>query len=246
MNTDEYIKLAEVEDRMWYFPAMHWYVQRAFRRAGVAADAHVLDAGCGTGGLSLRLRAAQPSWQMEAIDFSPLAVELAQRRVPGVHFQEASVTALPFPDASFDAVACVDVISQVDDDRGALAELFRVLKPGGHFVTNVPAYMWLWSYHDVSCQTKRRYVRPQLRGLIEAAGFTDVDATYWNALTLPMLTVKRKVFRTAEDTSDVKPYPAALEAVFTGLMGIEHAWVRAGGRWAWGSSIFASARKPSA
>jgi hypothetical protein len=34
--------------------------------------------------------------------------------------------------------------------------------------------------------------------------------------------------------------------VFTGLMGIEHAWVRAGGRWAWGSSIFASARKPSA
>ena len=231
---------------MWYFPAMHWYVQRAFRRAGVAADAHVLDAGCGTGGLSLRLRAAQPSWQMEAIDFSPLAVELAQRRVPGVHFQEASVTALPFPDASFDAVACVDVISQVDDDRGALAELFRVLKPGGHFVTNVPAYMWLWSYHDVSCQTKRRYVRPQLRGLIEAAGFTDVDATYWNALTLPMLTVKRKVFRTAEDTSDVKPYPAALEAVFTCLMGIEHAWVRAGGRWAWGSSIFASARKPSA
>jgi SAM-dependent methyltransferase len=246
MNTDEYIKLAEVEDRMWYFPAMHWYVQRAFRRAGVGADAHVLDAGCGTGGLSLRLRAAQPSWQMEAIDFSSLAVELAQRRVPGVHFQEASVTALPFPDASFDAVACVDVISQVDDDRGALAELFRVLKPGGHFVTNVPAYMWLWSYHDVSCQTKRRYVRPQLRGLIEAAGFTDVDATYWNALTLPMLTVKRKVFRTAEDTSDVKPYPAALEAVFTGLMGIEHAWVRAGGRWAWGSSIFASARKPSA
>ena len=231
---------------MWYFPAMHWYVQRAFRRAGVAADAHVLDAGCGTGGLSLRLRAAQPSWQMEAIDFSPLAVELAQSRVPGVHFQEASVTALPFPDASFDAVACVDVITQVDDDRGALAELFRVLKPGGHFVTNVPAYMWLWSYHDVSCQTKRRYVRPQLRGLIEAAGFTDVDATYWNALTLPMLTVKRKVFRTAEDTSDVKPYPAALEAVFTGLMGIEHAWVRAGGRWAWGSSIFASARKPSA
>jgi SAM-dependent methyltransferase len=231
---------------MWYFPAMHWYVQRAFRRAGVAADAHVLDAGCGTGGLSLRLRAAQPSWQMEAIDFSLLAVELAQSRVPGVHFQEASVTALPFPDASFDAVACVDVITQVDDDRGALAELFRVLKPGGHFVTNVPAYMWLWSYHDVSCQTKRRYVRPQLRGLIEAAGFTDVDATYWNALTLPMLTVKRKVFRTAEDTSDVKPYPAALEAVFTGLMGIEHAWVRAGGRWAWGSSIFASARKPSA
>jgi hypothetical protein len=55
---------------------------------------------------------------------------------------------------------------------------------------------------------------------------------------------KRKLFRTSHDTSDVKRYPAALEAGFRGLMAIEHAWLRAGGRWGWGTSVFGTARKP--
>jgi hypothetical protein len=59
-----------------------------------------------------------------------------------------------------------------------------------------------------------------------------------------LLWAKRKIFRTAQDTSDVKPYPAVLEAGFNAAMAVEHAWVRAGGRWAWGSSVFATARKP--
>jgi hypothetical protein len=55
---------------------------------------------------------------------------------------------------------------------------------------------------------------------------------------------KRKLFRKPTDTSDVKKYPAFIEAGFRGLMALEHAWLRAGGRWAWGTSVFATARKP--
>jgi len=43
----------------------------------------------------------------------------------------------------------------------------------------------------------------------------------------------------------VKAYPPVLEAGFNAAMAVEHAWVRAGGRWAWGSSVFATARKPA-
>lgn len=245
MNRDEYLKLAEVEDRMWYFHSLHGHVRRALKNASVPENARFLDAGCGTGGLSLRLRAMQPGWEMEAIDFSALAVELGRQRVKGVHIQEASVTELPFPDGYFDAVSCVDVITQVDDDRRAVAELFRVLKPGGCCVVNVAAYMWLWSYHDESCQTKRRYARGQLESLLGSVGFKEVETTHWNALTLPLLVAKRKLLKAEPGASDVKPYPAVLEAGFNGLMGIEHAWLRAGGSWAWGSSIFAFARKPA-
>ena len=270
LNADEYLKLAEVEDRMWYFRSLHAHVRRELRAVlgnvgGAApsprdaADAagaphpqrNILDAGCGTGGLILRMRAAEPAaagkpaWRWSGIDFMPLACELARKRCgPEVEIREASITALPFADASFDAVVSADVICQVVDAEVAVKEFFRVLRPGGVVVINVPAYMWMWSYHDDSCQTKHRYTRPEIAALLAGAGFRDARLTHWNALPFPLVWAKRKLFRAAGDTSDVKEYPAAIEAMFRGVMAVEHAWLRAGGTWAWGTSVFAVARKP--
>ena len=79
---------------------------------------------------------------------------------------------------------------------------------------------------------------------VHAAGFGGRRLTHWNALPFPLVWAKRKLFRTRHDTSDVKLYPAPIEAMFNGVMAVEHAWLRAGGRWAWGSSVFAVAEKP--
>jgi len=244
MNTDEYLKLAEVEDRMWYFRSLHAHVTRLLKRAGVKPDAAMLDAGCGTGGMILRLREQHPGWRWSGIDFMPIACELARQRCgPGTDIREASVTALPFGDASFDVVVSADVICQVTDADVAVREFFRVLRPGGVVVINVPAYMWMWSYHDDSCQTKHRYTRPEVDGLMREAGFAERKTTHWNALPFPLVWTKRKLLRSDQDTSDVKDYPAAIDAMFSGMMAVEHAWLRAGGTWAWGTSVLAVARK---
>ncbi len=243
MNRDEYIKLAEVEDRMWYFRSLHRHVRRGFEAAHLADNARVLDAGCGTGGLLLRMREWNPQWQRAGLDFMPIACELARQRGAG-DICEGSITELPYGDAEFDAVVSADVICQVDDDARAAREFFRVLRPGGVVVINVPAYMWMWSYHDDSCQTRRRYTRPTLRAVLAGAGFTDIRATHWNALPMPLLVAKRKLFRSSADTSDVKLYPAPIEAALNGVMAIEHAWRALGGNWAWGTSVYATARKP--
>lgn len=248
METDEYLKLAEVEDRMWYFRALHALVGRAVTREAKPA-ARVLDAGCGTGGLLLRLRQALPGCRFSGIDFMPLACELARRRCgAGVEVREASVTALPFAEASFDIVTSADVVCQIDRPSAdaAIAEFFRVLRPGGFVVINVPAYMWLFSYHDVACHTRHRFTRPELEALLGAAGFVSRRLTHWNALLFPVICAKRKWIRREGETSDVKLYPAPLEAVFNGLLSLERGWIGAGGNWAWGSSIFAVARKPEA
>ncbi len=148
MNNDEYLKLAEVEDRMWYFRSLHEHVRRELAPV-VRTGGEVLDAGCGTGGLILRLRERHPEWRYAGIDFMPLACELARQRCgPQVDVRVASVTELPFADASFDAVVSADVVCQVDNPEKAAQEFFRVLRPGGVVVLNCPAYMWMWSYHD--------------------------------------------------------------------------------------------------
>lgn len=246
MQPDEYLKLAEVEDRMWYFRSLHRHVDRELTRpaAALPVNAAVLDAGCGTGGLILNMRSRHPGWRYSGIDFMPLACELARKRCgPSVDIRQASITALPFADASFDAVVSADVICQVENPAVAIAEFHRVLRPGGTVMINVPAYRWMWSYHDDSCETKHRYTRPELDELLRAAGFLERRLTHWNALPFPALFAKRKIFRSSRDTSDVKLYPAPLEALFNGAMTIEHTWLRAGGRWAWGSSVQAVARK---
>jgi ubiquinone/menaquinone biosynthesis C-methylase UbiE len=273
MQTDEYLKLAEVEDQMWYFRSLHAHVERGLAaamqlayavrkhslaqsataarvaagetpRAIVPAPSTLLDAGCGTGGLILRLRAKHPDWRFAGIDFMPIACELARQRCgPEVDLRVASITSLPFANETFDGVVSADVICQVDNPAVAMAEFFRVLRPGGIVVINVPAYMWMWSYHDDSCQTKHRYTRPEIDRLLSDAGFVMPQTTHWNALPFPIVWAKRKLFRTRRDTSDVKLYPAPIEAGFNGLMACEHAWLRAGGCWGWGTSVFATARK---
>ena len=246
MQTDEYLKLAEVEDRMWYFQGLHALALEALRR-GLRPDlaGDVLDAGCGTGGFIKRALPALPGRGVAGIDFSPLACDLArQRGCPRV--EVASITELPFADATFAALTSLDVLVQVVERERALAEFFRVLKPGGLVVINVAAYKWLWSYHDDSCQTQHRYTRPELVAQTREVGFVVEQATYRNFLTLPFVVAKRKLFRRATDTSDVKPYPEPVEAAFRGIMAAERMWLRHVGPMPAGSSVFLVARKPAA
>lgn len=242
MDEAEYYKMAEVEDRMWYYRSLHGLCARLLAKRLGNRSAAVLDAGCGTGGLIRHLERALPAARLAGLDLSPLACRLARPRVraPVV---EGSVTALPFDAAVFDAIVSADVLYELEDPAAALAEFGRCLRPGGWVVLNVPAYRWLWSYHDVAVRSKHRFVRPEIAGLLAAAGFAVELNTHWNALLFPVIVAKRKLFDRATDTSDVKSYPALLEAGFCAVMAVEHAWLRLGGSWAWGSSILAVGRK---
>ena len=250
MEAAEYRKLAAVEDAMWYFHALHAHIERAL--AGVPDNATLLDAGCGTGGLIRRLAPRHATWRWTGIDVMPLACALARERTvgarsassgPAAEIQQASVTALPFGDAMFDAVVSADVLYHVDDDAAALREFFRVLRPGGTLVANVPAYRWLWSYHDEAVHARRRYGRREVLAKLRAAGFAEPRATHWNTLPFPLVVVRRKLFPAPRDGSDVRLFPAPVEASFRAAMALERAWLGMGGALPFGSSILAVARK---
>jgi SAM-dependent methyltransferase len=245
METDEYLKLADVEERMWHFRSLHRHAHRLLSRGLGGTNAPlILDAGCGTGGLISRLARAEPSWKFTGIDFSPLACEFAAKRSPQSDIRVASVTELPFADESFDGVVSLDVVCQVEEREKAFQEFFRCTRRGGVVVVNLPAYRWMWSYHDDTCQTKHRFGRRELARCLEAAGFADVRVTHWNMLPFPLLILKRKVFRTRKATSDVRLFPAPVEALFNGAMALEHAWLDRVGSLPFGSSVLAVARRP--
>lgn len=242
MRTEEYRKLAAVEDRMWYFHALNrrllWWLGHELQ----LGSPQVLDAGCGTGGFIRALKTAQPSWRPTGLDFMPLACELARERT-GVEIVQGSILGLPFADRSFDAVVSADVVCQVEDGGRALREFARVVRPGGLVAVNVPAFRWLWSYHDDNCETKHRYTRFELAGLFRAAGLRVQFASYANMPMLPLLAARRKLLRPATPTSDVKDYPGWVDASMGTLAWLEHGWQAAGLASPIGSSVFVVGRK---
>jgi len=99
-------------------------------------DGEVLEAGCGSAELWRKNLDRLPSgWYVTLTDFSPGMVEAAERVVAGHEAQftvrEANIQELPFPDASFDVAIANHMLYHVPDREQALAELRRVLRPGG-------------------------------------------------------------------------------------------------------------------
>lgn len=244
MQIDEYRKLAETEDRMWYFRALHRRLDEALAGRIPGEARRVLDAGCGTGGFIRHASARHPSWRWSGIDFSPLACQLARERSAGAEIREASIEALPYADGTFDGLVSADVLCQVADFRPALAEFARVLGPGGVAVINVPAYRWLWSYHDDAVQSKHRFTRDELVSALRAAGFGIAFATYANFPVLPLVVARRKLFPPGPGASDVGMMPWPVEQGLAALARIEHGWLSRGWASPAGSSVFVVATRP--
>lgn len=243
MQPDEYQKMAGVEDAMWYYRALHRHVARSLSGAVPAATARVLDAGCGTGGLLRHLHAAHADWVLTGLDLSPIACELARERTGGEVVQ-GSIAALPFGAATFDAVVACDVVCQVTEPARAVAEFHRVLKPGGFAVLTMPAYQWMYSYHDKEVGNLWRCTRGEVNARLHTAGFRVVRSTYWNMLTFPLAVLRRKILTPLARTSDVRLFPAPVEAGFNAVMAVEHAWLAAGGVLPFGNSVLTVAQKP--
>lgn len=102
-----------------------------------------------------------------------------------------SATALPFADEAFDVVSAFDVVEHCESEDVALAELARVLKPGGRLLLSVPAYEWAWTEFDEENGHHRRYTRLRAVRAVEKAGFTVTRATYAFAGVFPFFAAER-------------------------------------------------------
>jgi ubiquinone/menaquinone biosynthesis C-methylase UbiE len=103
--------------------------------ARVTLGMQVLDVCCGPG--MLAAGALTRGAEAVGLDFSAEAVELARRLVPNGRFQQGDAQALPFPEASFDAVLCGYGLMHLPEPVAAMREMLRALRPGGRAALSV-------------------------------------------------------------------------------------------------------------
>jgi SAM-dependent methyltransferase len=246
--------LYALEENYWWFVGMRKVTAALLDAVCPPGCArHVLDAGCGTGGMLSWLRRYAVGGRVAGIDLSPDALGFCRER--GLRdLALASVTALPFADSTFDLVTSFDVLVQLPgegSDELAMREMFRVLRPGGIAFVRVAAYEWMHSGHDEALGTQRRYLMGQLVQRMASAGFRVRRATYANALLLPAVALRRLVLKRlglADLGSDVKPLPPSLawlnRALAATLAGEAHLLERPGARLPAGLSAICVTERP--
>jgi len=185
----------------------------------------LLDMGCGAGRHSFE--AFRRGAQVVALDYSFSDLESVRDlfwamhetdEVPRTHHAQAvrgDGYQLPFADDTFDRIICSEVLEHLNDDAAAMAELFRVLKPGGRIAVSVPTWLtekicWTLSaeYHAPLAEGGhlRIYTERLLRERLETTGFTLGESHREHALHSPYWALRCIVSPTNSSHPLVKAY----------------------------------------
>lgn len=239
-------------DHHWWFASRTRAINTLMHRVLPAVKGlYLLDVGCGAGNMIHHL---SRYGQVQGLEVDPRPVKEARGRGYHVDLHDATQP-YPFEDNTFDVVTALDVIEHVDDDLAILREAHRTLKPGGHIVITVPAFMWLWSHNDDINAHKHRYAAGELKAKLAQTGFTVQRLSYNNFFIFPMaaaLIVLRRGYEPElashhleEEAYEVEMEPASppVNAVLT-LVGKVEAGLMRWLSFPFGTSLLVVAQKP--
>ncbi|MEU2042274.1 class I SAM-dependent methyltransferase [Nocardia niwae] len=194
-----------------------------FDRLGIGPDTRVIDVGCGAGRHSFeayRRGADVVAFDQDVAELTGVETMFQAMAAAGEVPPHATATvvagdalALPFPDDEFDCVIASEVLEHIPADAGAIAELVRVLKPGGHLVVTVPRWLpeqvcWLLSqeYHSNEGGHVRIYRASELRTQVCTRGLRYLDSNHVHALHSPYWWLKCLVGVSKADHILVRSY----------------------------------------
>lgn len=192
MESKEYTVMYEVEDTHFWYVGMREITKTLLDIVlNKRKENSILDAGCGTGANIIFLR---QYGKVQGFDISKKAVDLCKKR--GIkNVTTGNITNIKYKKDTFNLVTCFDVLGQfeVKNDKRAVKEFNRVLKPDGILLIRIAAYDWLKGYHDKHVHTKHRYTVTELEKLLQKENFTIIRKTYANSTLFPLAVIRRLI-----------------------------------------------------
>ncbi len=234
-------RLGQLERWHFWFVARRALVDRLLGRYGNGRAQLILDVGCGTGLMLSNLM--RQGHQTCGLDRRPEGLRATHRSLPQSWLLQGEASCLQLKDNSFDGVLILDVLEHVDDGA-LLAEVSRVLRPGGWALITVPAMPWLWSFRDEAAGHFRRYTRRQLFQTMAGAQLQVKEMRYYQFWLFPLVALARWLGRRGPRLRDLEEQPPTLlNAALIWLNRFEVALSDVI-PWPWGSSLAAIGRKP--
>lgn len=188
------------------------YIDIASRRRALAALAPhirpgsvIADIGCSSGAMLRSLRQRFPQATLIGTDYIAGPLQHLASSLPGVPFLQFDLVKCPLFSSSLDAVVLLNVLEHIDDDSAALAQVFRIVRPGGVVAIEVPAGPNLFDVYDRQLMHFRRYTLSDLCAKIRQAGFEILERSYLGAfLYLPFRMVKKRNQKYLSEPDDVQ------------------------------------------
>jgi ubiquinone/menaquinone biosynthesis C-methylase UbiE len=187
-----YDQIMRMAERWWFVGGRPWVCSRA--------TGDVLEVGVGTGA---NLGYYPPDLRITGIDLSPAMLAVARERAAAhgidASLHEGDAQALPFPDAAFDTVVCTIALCAIPDDRAAITEMHRVLRPGGRLLLldHIGSNWWpIWAVQrlvelvTVRSSGEHQTRRPLL--VAAASGFELVETQRLRAGTVERVHARKR------------------------------------------------------
>jgi len=189
----------------WWFKGREKYIEALMKKYISGEGNQILEIGIGTGA---NIDILEKFGVLEGLDVSDESIRIIKDKYPHIKILNKK-----FPgetiDKKFDLVCLFDVLEHIEDDSKAIEKIAQLLKDRGKLIITVPAYQFLWSYHDEIHHHHRRYFKSELSDLLEKNNFKISHSGYFNFLLFPLAFLQR-AFSKFTVLKDYDPYKKSI------------------------------------